>query len=86
MHSQEQNVKGKIFGGYIMKGAVDIAFLTVRQYSGNTNPSLETIDTISFIKPVNFGSILKYESTVVYADKKQGFVRVRVKALTISSL
>lgn len=55
MHAQEKNVQNTIFGGYIMKMAFELAFLSVRKYSGQTNPQIQFIDTINFFKPVQIG-------------------------------
>jgi acyl-CoA hydrolase len=69
-----------------MRKAIELAFISVRDYSGNKDPKFVSIDTIYFLKPVSIGSILKFESVVIFADDKSGNVRVRVKASTVSSL
>lgn len=34
MHGQDRNVHGKVFGGYLMREAFDISYLTVLKKSG----------------------------------------------------
>jgi acyl-coenzyme A thioesterase 9 len=59
---------GKIFGGFLMRKAIELAYLTTRSYGNDSNPILQSIDTIHFNKPVNIGNILKLDSRIVYAD------------------
>ena len=80
MHIQDKNIQGTVFGGYIMKNAFELAYLCVRLFSGDKNPTLKNIDLINFIKPVNIGQILKFSCEVTYCDPKKGLVRVRVQA------
>lgn len=66
-----------------MRKAIELSFLNVREFSHCIDPVLKQIDTIHFLKPVNIGNILKFESIINYVDKKNGLIRVVVKAFTI---
>jgi len=67
MHAQEKNIQGKIFGGYLIRKALELAYISGRKAFGE-NLKFSSIDTILFIKPVSIGQILKFESLIIYAD------------------
>jgi acyl-coenzyme A thioesterase 9 len=53
MHSQNLNLHGKIFGGYIMREAFELGWLCAYYYvKGTTFPEIYQIDDIQFIASV----------------------------------
>jgi acyl-coenzyme A thioesterase 9 len=78
-------MNGKVFGGFLMRKAIELAFVCVEQVYGNKFELL-SVDTIHFLKPVNIGTILKLQSVIIYSDDKSGNVRVKVKASVVTSL
>mmetsp|Transcript_35562 Transcript_35562/g.92714 ORF Transcript_35562/g.92714 Transcript_35562/m.92714 type:complete len:502 (-) Transcript_35562:823-2328(-) len=65
-HLQNRNIHGKIFGGYIMRKAFEMAHTQAYLY-GNSRPIVQAVDKIRFRKPVEVGSILSLKTKVVYA-------------------
>lgn len=44
MHGQDRNIHGKVFGGYLMREAFDISYLTVLKRSDGEAPELLRVD------------------------------------------
>eukprot|EP01135_Chromosphaera_perkinsii_P005878 Nk52_evm11s370 gene=Nk52_evmTU11s370 len=64
---QERNTNGKIFGGYLMQNAYQLAYNVANVFCGpNASPAFLAVDDISFIRPVEIGHILHFSSKVVY--------------------
>ena len=69
MHSQERNVHGKIFGGYLMRQAFMMSWLTAALFQrSKAVPQLLRVDQVLFMKPVDIGMILKLKSKVTYSQ------------------
>jgi len=68
-HPQERNIHNKIFGGYLMREAFDLAYANAMIYS-KTRPLFINQDSIQFRKPVEIGSVLNLTSKVV---RSRGF-------------
>jgi acyl-coenzyme A thioesterase 9 len=50
MHMQERNVHGKIFGGYLMKVAYELAWSTAVTFFGVPAVTFAAVDDIQFVK------------------------------------
>ncbi|KAF9203114.1 hypothetical protein BGZ49_006768 [Haplosporangium sp. Z 27] len=70
----------KIFGGYLMRLAYELAFSNASVFI-STRPKFLALDEISFRKPVSIGTFLALDSQVVYSEggDSQSF-QVMVKA------
>lgn len=65
---QDRNTNGKIFGGYLMKNAYELARCNAYIFSGaNSHPYFIAVDSMSFLKPVEIGSIISFRSKICYA-------------------
>ena len=64
---QERNLNNKMFGGYLMRLAYELAHATGILFCKSTI-GFVALDDISFKHPVNIGSILSLKSEVVYSD------------------
>ena len=65
---QERNTNGKIFGGSLMRGAYELARTCAYVYGGpGSRPYLVASDVITFLRPVEIGSVIEYKAKVVYA-------------------
>eukprot|EP00096_Caligus_rogercresseyi_P015245 TRINITY_DN7698_c0_g1_i1.p1 TRINITY_DN7698_c0_g1~~TRINITY_DN7698_c0_g1_i1.p1 ORF type:complete len:424 (+),score=74.29 TRINITY_DN7698_c0_g1_i1:82-1353(+) len=74
---EHRNRFNKIFGGYIMRQAVELAWMNCYTYCGQV-PSFYHIDDIVFRKPVEIGAILFMNSQVCYTQ--DNFIQIRVSA------
>ena len=65
---QERNTNGKIFGGSLMRRAYELARTTAYVFAGpNAHPYLVASDTITFLRPVEIGSVIEFGAKVVYS-------------------
>eukprot|EP01124_Arcella_intermedia_P023242 TRINITY_DN3643_c0_g1_i2.p1 TRINITY_DN3643_c0_g1~~TRINITY_DN3643_c0_g1_i2.p1 ORF type:complete len:444 (-),score=53.79 TRINITY_DN3643_c0_g1_i2:168-1499(-) len=64
-HRQQRNIYGRIFGGFLMRKAFELASATAYLFCG-VNPRFREIDHVVFRKPVNVGDLIKLESRVLY--------------------
>ncbi|ALC45576.1 CG1774, partial [Drosophila busckii] len=64
---ESRNAQNTIFGGYIMRQAVEISFIMASIYV-NGWPLLKCISDISFMKPVMVQSIVEMTAHVVYTS------------------
>ena len=52
MHLQDKNLSGKIFGGYIMRLAYELGWLTGYRFLNGKFPRCTHIDDVQFLGPV----------------------------------
>jgi acyl-coenzyme A thioesterase 9 len=83
-HMEERNVYNKIFGGFLMRQALENAWIAVRQFACEY-PVLVALDDLVFKHPVEVGSTLFISSTIVYRppQSRHFVVRVTVEVSTI---
>uniref|UniRef100_UPI00358E5A8B acyl-coenzyme A thioesterase 9, mitochondrial n=1 Tax=Myxine glutinosa TaxID=7769 RepID=UPI00358E5A8B len=74
-HPQERNIHNKIFGGFLMRKAFELAWANACVYSGG-RVEVFAVDDILFQNPVEIGSLLYLSSEVCYTQDK--FLQVRV--------
>ncbi|KAK3810506.1 MAG: acyl-CoA hydrolase [Linnemannia elongata] len=67
MQPQDRNIHDKIFGGYLMRLAYELAFCNASSFIAS-RPTFLALDEISFRKPVPIGTFLALDSQIVYAE------------------
>ncbi|XP_069687647.1 acyl-coenzyme A thioesterase 9, mitochondrial-like [Periplaneta americana] len=67
-HPEERNMHDKIFGGFLMRNALELAWMSAGMYS-KYRPELLHISDIHFQKPVNVGSVINMHAHVVYTER-----------------
>ncbi len=78
MHSQNNNVNGHIFGGYVIKEALDAGYICAYMHSNREIPIIFAIDNVTFYKPVIIGSVAKFIANVCYVHEELIHVSVEV--------
>lgn len=68
MHPQQRNVHMKIFGGYLMRSAYEMAFMTSIVFANGRSVRFLSLDALSFHLPVSIGAILSLTSRIVYTS------------------
>jgi len=81
MHIQDRNIHGKIFGGYLMRESIELAWLVAYKYAKFDHPEFEAIDDFTFHVPVEIGSILELDATVTYSEAQ--FMNITVEATKV---
>lgn len=56
MHLQDKNLSGKIFGGYILRLAYELGWLTAFKFLKGVYPKCTHIDDVQFLGPVEIGT------------------------------
>eukprot|EP00842_Homolaphlyctis_polyrhiza_P001636 jgi/Hompol1/2473/HPOL_000092-RA len=83
---QERNLHNKIFGGYLMRLAFELAYANALTFAESPIVFV-ALDDITFRSPVNIGSLLSLRSQVVYAPgPPSSSFQVAVKADVINPL
>ncbi|KZO98279.1 Thioesterase/thiol ester dehydrase-isomerase [Calocera viscosa TUFC12733] len=85
MFPQDRNVHGKVFGGYLMRLAYELAFATASQHIQKRTLPFLSLDNISFKLPVPVGCMLKLKSGVGYSDSKVVHIGVRANVLDVTT-
>ncbi|KAM8752909.1 acyl-coenzyme A thioesterase 9, mitochondrial isoform 1-T1 [Rhynchonycteris naso] len=74
-HPEERNIFNRIFGGFLMRKAYELAWATACNFSGS-HPFVVAVDDIMFQKPVEVGSLLFLSSQVCFTQ--DNYIQVRV--------
>ncbi|XP_006911668.1 acyl-coenzyme A thioesterase 9, mitochondrial isoform X1 [Pteropus alecto] len=74
-HPQERNIFNRIFGGFLMRKAYELAWATACNFGGS-RPFIVAVDDIMFQKPVEVGSLLFLSSQVCFTQ--DNYIQVRV--------
>ncbi|PIN07996.1 Acyl-CoA thioesterase [Handroanthus impetiginosus] len=64
---QQRNIHGRIFGGFLMRRACELAFATAYSFAGS-KPYFVEVDHVDFFKPVDVGNFLRFNSCVLYTE------------------
>ncbi|CAH9077504.1 unnamed protein product [Cuscuta epithymum] len=64
---QQRNIHGRIFGGFLMRRAFELAYATAYSFAG-TAPCFKEVDHVDFLKPVDVGNFLRFKSCVLYTE------------------
>lgn len=78
---QHTNTAGKVFGGYLMRAAYELAFTTCYAFAGR-HPTFVEVSEFVFRRPVPLGSILRLKSRVVLTRDSLCLVCVLVKVVS----
>jgi acyl-coenzyme A thioesterase 9 len=70
---QALNLHNRIFGGFLMRRAFELAFANAYVFGG-AKPLFLEVDDISFDSPVDAGDLLVFNSRVLYTMPKGGFL------------
>jgi acyl-coenzyme A thioesterase 9 len=65
MHTQERNIHGKIFGGYLMREMIEIGWVAACKYTEDYM-LMEDVTNVYFKQPVDVGSRLILKAQITY--------------------
>jgi acyl-coenzyme A thioesterase 9 len=77
---KQRNLYNKIFGGFLMRQAYELAWINACLFSKMT-PKITVVDDITFKQPVLIGSLLFLTGQVVYTENN--VIQVKVHAQTV---
>ncbi|KAF8041509.1 hypothetical protein BT93_A0189 [Corymbia citriodora subsp. variegata] len=64
---QQRNIHGRIFGGFLMRRAFELAFSTTYAFAG-VAPRFVEVDHVDFLRPVDVGNFLRLKCCVLYTE------------------
>ncbi|XP_064638232.1 acyl-coenzyme A thioesterase 9, mitochondrial-like isoform X2 [Lineus longissimus] len=79
-HPQERNIHNKIFGGFLMRQAFELAWANANVFS-QRRPFIIAVDDIAFKRVVAIGSLLFLSSQVVYTSGTKLQIRVHAEVV-----
>uniref|UniRef100_A0A2R5LLE7 Putative acyl-coa thioesterase n=2 Tax=Ornithodoros turicata TaxID=34597 RepID=A0A2R5LLE7_9ACAR len=77
---ESENLYNKVFGGFLMRSAFELAWATAYIMSGR-RPWIYHTDDVWFRRPVDVGSLLHYEAQAVYTE--DNLMQLNVNATVI---
>ncbi|KAI6180127.1 Acyl-coenzyme A thioesterase 9, mitochondrial [Aphelenchoides besseyi] len=80
----KRNMYGKIFGGFLMRIAMETAWGNAAIFS-KSRPSILAVDSVVFQRPVEIGSILLFNSQVSYSTDNFMQLGVTAKVVDVES-
>lgn len=80
---QERNTAGKVFGGFLMSKAQELAWSCANIYCGQDRAWFVALDHVSFQRPVEIGSIVVFDGQVIYTAAKALCVRVTAESINV---
>lgn len=80
---QHRNTAGRIFGGFLMRRAYELAHATAYLFGGR-KPVFMELDEVVFRSPVSVGDLVRFDSSVLYTSEEidaQGRATVHVEVV-----
>ena len=80
---QQRNLSGRIFGGFLLRRAFELAFATTYVFGG-AKPKFHSVADMNFLRPVEVGDLMRIRARVLHATRTscgRPSVDVEVEAL-----
>ena len=68
MHPQNRNTHETVFGGFIMREAFELAWITAVSFFGTPSVHFSRMDRVQFKSPMRIGSVVSFESVVCFTN------------------
>lgn len=78
---EARNLYNKIFGGYLMRKAYELAWANTALFCSSRNITVRVVDDIAFLKSVEIRSLLLMSSQIVYTQDKDIQVHVHAEVI-----
>lgn len=79
----DRNIHGKVFGGWLLRNAFELAWTAALRFGGST-PEFVAMSDIAFLRPVEIGAVLSFRAAVEFAKgapHRTASVRVETTSL-----
>ena len=64
---QQRNLSGRVFGGFLLRRAFELAFATSYVFGG-ARPRFKSVRDMDFLRPVDVGDLLRFKARVLHVD------------------
>lgn len=82
MFPDQENVPQKIFGGYLVRRAFELAHLHAEEIAPD-RPVVVRVDRINFLQPVRIGDRLQFTSRIVYTGQTSLCVEIGIERASL---
>lgn len=66
---QQRNTAGRIFGGFLIRRAYELARSTAHLFGGR-RPVFHELDEVTFKSPVSVGDMVRFDASILYTSEK----------------
>jgi len=81
MYPEQENVPSKIFGGYLIRRAYELATIQAEEVAPD-RPVIVRVNRINFLQPVRIGDKLRFVSRIVYTGSTSLCVEVAIERIS----
>ena len=81
MYPEQENVPSKIFGGYLIRRAYELATIQAEEIAPN-RPVIVRVNRINFLQPVRIGDKLRFVSRIVHTGRTSLCVEVAIERIS----
>jgi acyl-CoA hydrolase len=81
MYPEQENVPSKIFGGYLVRRAYELATIQAEEIAPD-RPVIVRVNRINFLQPVRIGDKLRFVSRIVYSGRTSLCVEVNIERIS----
>jgi len=85
MQPQQRNMLNRVFGGFLMRRAYEIAFSTCYLFAG-ARPEFYQVAHVDFLSPVDVGDLMRFDSAVLYTHTGQETGAPHVHVQVVASI
>lgn len=85
MYPEQENVPQKIFGGYLVRRAFELALMHAEEVAPH-RPVIVRINRINFLQPVRIGDKLHFTSRIVYSGRTSLCVEVNIERTSLDKV
>lgn len=81
VYPEHENVPSKIFGGYVIHRAYQLAAIHAEQLASH-RAVVAAVNRINFLRPVRIGDTLRYVSRIVYTGRTSIAVEIKIERIS----
>ena len=81
MYPEQENVPSKIFGGYLIRRAYELATIQAEEIAPD-RPVIVRVNRINFLQPVRIGDKLRFVSRIVHTGRTSLCVEVNIERIS----
>lgn len=85
MYPEQENVPEKIFGGYVIRRAFELALMHAEEIAPD-RPVFVRVNRINFLQPIRIGDKLDFTSRIVYTGKSSLSIEIDIERTSIDKV
>lgn len=85
MYPEQENVPQKIFGGYLIRRAFELALIHAEEIASH-RPVVVRVNRINFLQPVQIGDKLHFTSRIVFTGHSSICVEINIERISLDKV